>query len=143
SVVLCTHNGERWLGELLDSIVGQEHLPDELVVQDDCSTDGSCEQIRRFARIAPFDVRLEINERRLGSTANFAEALTRTRGRFIALADQDDLWYPQKLRRLIGELQLDPTVTMVFSDADLVDPEGRPIGRLLWDSRLIGRTLRR
>ncbi len=143
SVVLCTRNGERWLDQLLDSIAGQQLLPDELIVQDDCSTDGSCDQIRRFARTAPFDVRLEINERRLGSTANFAEALTRTRGRFIALADQDDIWYPQKLRRLIGELQLDPTVTMVFSDADLVDPEGRPIGRLLWDTRLIGRTLRR
>jgi hypothetical protein len=143
SVVLCTRNGARWISELLESMAAQTHPIDELVVQDDLSTDATCELVAAFAATAPFEVRLEVNTTRLGSTANFATALARTRGRFAALADQDDVWYPWKLERLIGELELDPTVTMVFSDADLIDEHGAPLGRSLWDTRLIGRTLRR
>jgi len=113
------------------------------VVQDDCSEDNTVELINRFAASAPFLVRVEINDHRLGSTANFAEALARCHGRFIALADQDDVWYPIKLRRLIDELKLDPTVTMAFSDADLIGEDSQLLGQRLWDTRLVGRTLRR
>lgn len=143
SVALATYNGSRWLGPLLESIAAQEELPDELVVQDDRSDDDTVDVIRQFATRAPFEVRLELNERRLGSTRNFATALARCRGRFVALADQDDVWYPAKLRRLVGALREDPTVTMVFSDADLIGEDGRLLGARLWDTRLVGRTLRR
>lgn len=143
SVALCTLNGARWIEQLLGSIASQQLLPDEVVVQDDCSDDDTILLIEKFAKQAPFEVRLEVNQHRLGSTANFAAALTRCHGRFIALADQDDIWYPTKLRRLIDELELDPTVTMVFSDADLIGPEGQPLGERLWDTRLVGRTLRK
>jgi hypothetical protein len=143
SVALCTLNGSRWIEQLLQSIAAQELLPDEVVIQDDCSEDDTVELIKKFAGLAPFAVRVEVNESRLGSTANFATALARCHGRFIALADQDDVWYPIKLRRLIDELELDPTVTMVFSDADLIGPDGEDLGQRLWDARLIGRTLRK
>lgn len=143
SIVLCTRDGARWIGELLSSMADQTRLADELVVQDDDSSDDTRRIVEEFARDAPFEVHLEVNERRIGSTANFAAALARTRGRFVALADQDDVWYPTKLERLVGELELDPTVTMVFSDADLIDEHGNPMGRRLWDTRLVGRTLRR
>ena len=143
SVALCTWNGARWVGAFLASLAEQELLPDELVVSDDASTDDTVPLIEEFARTAPFPVRLEVNAERVGSTANFAKVLSRCRGRFIALADQDDLWYPQKLRRLSEELHADATITMVFSDADLIDAATRPIGRTLWDTRMVGRTLRR
>jgi hypothetical protein len=143
SVALATFDGERWLGPLLASLADQETLPDELVVQDDRSSDGTFEILRRFASSAPFEVRIEQNPSRLGSTENFARALQRCRGRFIALADQDDVWYSAKLTRLVGELRADPTVTMVFSDADLIGEDGRPLDRRLWETRRIERTLRR
>jgi hypothetical protein len=142
-MVLCTRNGDRWIGELLASMAAQTRPADELVIQDDLSSDDTCRIIEDFAVDAPFDVRLEVNTVRLGSTQNFATALARTRGRFVALADQDDVWYPWKLERLVHELEFDPTVTMVFSDADLIDERGAPLDRRLWDTRLIGRTLRR
>jgi hypothetical protein len=143
SVVLCTYDGERWIGSLLDSLAQQERLPDELIVQDDCSDDDTVAVVRRFAEDAPFDVRLEVNEQRLGSTTNFAKAVARAGGRYIALADQDDVWYPAKLRRLLEELEEDPTLTLVFSDADLIGEDGRELGRRLWETRLVGRVLRR
>ncbi len=143
SIALCTWNGAQWLPEFLDSVVAQEQLPDELVVQDDASSDETMAILAAFAERAPFDVRVEQNPVQLGSSANFEVALGRCRGRYIALADQDDIWYPAKLRTLQAELDKDPTVTMVFSDADLADPDGRPIGRSLWQTRLVDRTLRK
>lgn len=143
SIALCTRNGERWIGHLLESMAAQSRPADELVVQDDLSTDDTCDIIRSFASTAPFEVRLEVNPVRLGSTANFAAVLERCRGRYVALADQDDRWYRTKLERLIDELEADPTITMVFSDADLIGEDGQPLGRRLWDTRLVGRTLRK
>lgn len=143
SVALATYEGARWLGPLLESIGRQGLVPDELVVQDDRSTDDTVAIVEQFAASAPFDVRLEVNDRRTGSTENFERALQRCRGRFVALADQDDVWYPEKLQLLVAELHTDPTVTMVFSDADLIGEDGRRLGRRLWSSRLIDRTLRR
>lgn len=143
TVALCTWNGSRWIRPFLQSLAAQERLPDELLVQDDASTDRTVAIVQEFARHAPFDVRLEINSERVGSTANFARVLQRASGRCIALADQDDLWYPAKLRRLSAELERDPTVTLAFSDADLVGEDGRLLGRRLWDTRQVGRTLRR
>lgn len=143
SVVLCSCNGERWIAASLESIADQTRRPDELIVQDDRSDDGTCRVVEDFARTAPFDVRLEVNAQRVGSTANFALALARCNGRYIALADQDDVWFANKLECLVGELELDPTVTMAFSDAELIDESGALMGRRLWDTRMIGRTLRR
>lgn len=143
SVVLCTRNGEQWISELLESIATQSRPPDELIVSDDRSEDATCSIVTEFAGTAPFDVRLEVNEVPMGSTRNFASALTRCGGRFIALADQDDIWYPRKLECLVGEMEEDPTITMAFSDAVLIDEDGVVVGRSLWDTRLIGRTLRR
>ncbi len=143
SVVLCTCNGERWLPALLHSLAGQTRLPDELVVHDDASTDRTVEIIEGFAPTLPFPVRLLAHEERMGSTANFASAINRSRGRVVALADQDDVWYPAKLEQLLHEFELDPTISMVFSDADLIGEDGTRIGPRLWDTRLVGRTLRR
>lgn len=142
SVALCTWNGDRWLPSLLESLTIQDRVPDELVVQDDRSEDGTVALLEAFAADAPFPVRIEVNRTRLGSTANFAEALSRCRGRMIALADQDDIWYQSKLRRLVDELTSDPTVTLVFSDADLVGEDGRLLPRRLWETRFVERALR-
>lgn len=135
SVALCTYEGERWIGPFLESLRSQHLLPDELVVQDDGSADATVALVKTFARTAPFDVRLEVNEYRLGSTANFERVLERTTGQLVALADQDDLWYPTKLERLVGLLEDDPILTLAFSDADLLDPAGTPTGRRLWSGR--------
>lgn len=143
SVALCTWNGERWIRPFLESLAAQHHLPDELVVQDDESSDDTVAVIRALAPDLPFEVRLEVNPRRVGSTANFELALERCRGRFVALADQDDVWYPEKLSRLVHEFERDPILTLVFSDADLIGEDGRSLDRGLWDTRQVGRTLRR
>src|ERR1700682_2731847 len=132
SVAMCTYNGARFLAEQLESIATQTRLPDRLVVCDDCSTDGSVEILKSFARHSPFAVRLEINKNNLGSTKNFEKAIGLCQGEVIALADQDDIWYSKKLERIEAVFADRPSVGVVFSDADVVDENKIPLGFRLW-----------
>lgn len=132
SVALCTYNGERYLAEQLAGIVAQERLPDELVVHDDASTDGTVELLRRFVESAPMRVRLTVNPTRLGSRENFACAIVQCRGEIIVLADQDDIWRPEKIARLTQTLNARPDAGLVFGNAELIDGDGRPLGCDLW-----------
>jgi glycosyltransferase involved in cell wall biosynthesis len=147
SVALCTYNGGLYLREQLDSIAAQARPPDELVVCDDGSTDGTVTLLEAFAAKAPFPVRVYVNPKNLGSTKNFERAITLCAGDIIALADQDDVWYPHKLERLERELSKSGRIGLAFSDADVVDDRLRPAGYRLWEalravqrnSRLIAR----
>lgn len=134
SVAMCTYNGSRYLSSQLESISQQTRVPDELIICDDVSSDDTVLIIKRFATSAPFPVRLEVNSQNLGSTNNFEKAISLCEGRLIALADQDDVWLPHKLETIEACFQRAPTVGLVFSDAELVDEDLRPLGRRLWDS---------
>ena len=133
SVALCTFNGERFLRQQLESIARQERLPDEVVVCDDGSSDSSMEILQEFALRARFPVRIVRNERNLGSTKNFEKAIGLCSGDFIALCDQDDRWGPRKLSRLSQVLGGDKSLGGVFSDATLINAEGAPVGKRLWE----------
>jgi glycosyltransferase involved in cell wall biosynthesis len=134
SVAMCTYNGARFLPEQLESIAVQMRLPDELVVCDDRSGDESIGIVKNFAKNAPFPVRLEINEKNLGSIKNFEKGIGLCRGEIIALADQDDVWKPQKLAALESVLEEHPEAGYVFSDAELINERGAPIRTTLWNS---------
>jgi len=134
SVAMCTYNGSRYLSTQLESIGCQTRLPDELVVCDDASSDDTVLIIERFAASVPFRVRLEVNSRNLGSTRNFEKAINLCTGGIIVLADQDDVWLPNKLETIEARFQSAPTVGLVFSDGVLVDEDLRPLGTRLWKS---------
>ncbi|MDP8957355.1 MAG: glycosyltransferase family 2 protein [Actinomycetota bacterium] len=133
SVAMCTFNGARFLLEQLNSIAAQTRPPDELVVSDDGSTDDTVAIVETFSRKAAFPVRLFVNERRLGSTKNFEKTISLCRAGLIALADQDDLWHPEKLAVQEWALR-SRAVGGVFSDAEAIGPEGQPLGYRLWES---------
>lgn len=136
SAAMCTYNGARFLSEQLESIAAQIRLPDELIVCDDRSTDASVEIPRNFARHAPFPVRLEINEENLGPTKNFEKSSELCEGEIIALADQDDVWRLQKLSCIASVHDRDERIGAVFSDAELIDQDSRPLAGTLWSSVL-------
>ena len=139
SVAMCTYNGAQFVAEQLDSIAAQTRLPDELIVCDDGSTDATVEVVREFARNAPFPIRLFENEKNLGSTKNFERAIALCEGDLIALADQDDFWLPEKLRRLEHALA-DENIGLAFTDGEVVDESLNPLGQRVWETiRFAGR----
>jgi glycosyltransferase involved in cell wall biosynthesis len=131
---MCTFNGSRYLSAQLESIAAQVRVPDELIICDDKSSDG-CEEIaQQFSRRAPFPVRLFVNDTTLGSTRNFEKAISLSKGPIVALADQDDVWYPQKLRQFENSFLNSSQTVAVFSDADLIDENSAQLGVRLWKS---------
>jgi glycosyltransferase involved in cell wall biosynthesis len=130
TVVLSTCDGEAHLAEQLASLAEQRVLPAELVVRDDASTDGTVALLERFADGAPFPVRIERGLQRLGIVRSFESALTtacRGDSAWVALCDQDDRWHPDKLATLGRAAGRDRATTLVFSDAALIDVQGRPL----------------
>ncbi len=131
---MCTYNGEQYLLPQLKSILHQTQTPSELILCDDGSTDTTLDIAQTFAADAPFPVRIVQNATRLGSTKNFEQAIKLCTGDFIALCDQDDVWYPEKLATLLSLLTSDPAIGGVFSDGDLTGPQGQHLDRSLWQS---------
>jgi glycosyltransferase involved in cell wall biosynthesis len=143
SVALCTYQGEKYLQEQLDSIASQSRLPDELVVCDDGSTDGTLGILDRFRSRAPFSVRVNVNEKQLGPAKNFERAIERCEGELIFLSDQDDVWHPEKLSTLVPIFVARPQVGGVFCDADVVDERLRHRGYSVWEFFHFGASLQR
>jgi len=133
SIALCTYNGERFLWEQLESLAGQTRLPDELIVVDDGSTDGTLALLKKFAENAPFTVHISVNNNNLGVTKNFEKALSHCEGEFLFLCDQDDIWEPEKIAQMTAFLDQRPSINVVFSDAFLVDEKGASLQKQLWN----------
>lgn len=129
---MCTFNGACYLEDQLASIAAQTRPPDELIVCDDCSEDPTVQIVERFAAFASFPVRLHVNTKNLGTVKNFERAIGLSPGDFIALCDQDDVWFPEKLARLETEFLRAPQVGLIFSDAEVVDETLHPPGYTLW-----------
>ncbi len=139
SVAMCTYNGERYLPRQLASILGQTRLPDEVIVRDDRSTDGTPALIEAFRQQAPFPVDFKINTRNLGAKKNFEQAIFACHGQFIALSDQDDIWHRERLARSEQELINHPEAGLVFTDGNVIDDYDRPTGGSLWKSFYLDR----
>ena len=128
-VALCTYNGEKFLLEQLQSIAEQTQKVDRICVYDDGSTDATLAQIHAFAAQLEgtgTTVRIVQNPRNLGYAQNFAQAMAQAEADIVFLCDQDDVWEPTKVERLVAALEVG-ACAMVFCDGVLIDAEGRPI----------------
>jgi glycosyltransferase involved in cell wall biosynthesis len=126
SVALATYNGRAYLPEQLASLAAQQRRPDELVVRDDGSTDGTVELLEQFARTSPFPVRISANPANLGVRSTFETAISQCRGDIVFLCDQDDYWAPEKIRRVVETFELDPTAMVVLNDKIVADERLNP-----------------
>lgn len=133
SIALCTYNGAVYLNEQLKSIAAQTRTPDELVISDDKSTDDTLSLIEDFAATADFPVRFSVNESNLGTAKNFEKAIGLCRGDVIVLSDQDDVWHSDKLESIERIFQAKPQLSLVFSNAEVVDDTLRFLDHTLFD----------
>ena len=92
SAVVAAYQSEEWIAEALDAILGQTRPPDEVVVVDDGSTDGTGRELERYGR------RIRVVRRPNGGCpAAFNTAFREARGDFVAMCGADDIWEPRKL----------------------------------------------
>lgn len=96
---MAVYNGEKYLKEQLDSILQQLGEKDEVVISDDGSADHTAAIIRSYA-VADARIRLVAGPG-LGIKQNIAHAVSQAQGAYIFLADQDDVWKPEKVKRVL------------------------------------------
>lgn len=134
SVALCTYNGERYIKEQICSIFHQRtYSVDEIQIGDDGSTDNTIAIIHELN--AKFGkIKLTINRERLGVVKNFENTVGRCKGEFICLADQDDIWLPNKLETVIPILENNPHIQACFTNGILIDEKGNNLNKNLWQA---------
>lgn len=132
SVCMAVHNGERFLKPQLDSIFSQLRAGDELLVVDDASTDRSPALLRAIR-----DPRLRVhrNEKNLGVVRSFEKAVVRSSGDIIFLSDHDDVWLPGKVAKALAVFATRPDVTLIATDAKLIDEQNNVIGESFFAER--------
>lgn len=124
SIAMATYNGECYLRKQLDSIYAQTYKNIEVIVCDDCSSDSTVAMLEEYKKTQGLQYFVNVNNR--GYLKNFERVLGLCRGGYIALADQDDIWMPNKIERLIGAIS---GYTMVYSDASYIDQKDNIIAK--------------
>ena len=115
SVALCTYNGEKYVKDQLDSILNQTYSNLEVIVLDDASTDRTDIILSEFtdSRMIFFK-----NDKNLGFNDNFQKCLNMCTGEYISIADQDDIWMPNKIEELYKSIG---NSILAYSDSILID----------------------
>jgi len=127
TVLLAVHNGEPYVREAVESVLGQTFTNFEFVIVDDASTDGTA------GIVGSFDddrIRLLRNERKLGQVPSLNRGLAEARGEYVARIDHDDRCRAERLAEQVAVLDSQPEVGLVGTWLDLVDERGRKVGRL-------------
>lgn len=137
SVAICTFNGAKYIEAQLTTILAQSRLPDEIVVSDDGSTDGTIETIKRVFEssgiASGIHVRVLAGPGR-GVTANFSSAIAACTSEVIVLSDQDDLWHRDRIASSLGYFVADGDLLLHHTDALIIDATGRRTGRTLFET---------
>lgn len=132
SIVLCTYNGEAFLEEQIDSVIAQTYPHLEIIICDDCSTDGTKSILDKYAHHS--NIRIVYNEANIGFVKNFERAVLLATGNYIAFSDQDDIWLPEKIEKLYGAID---DHSLVYSDSILIDDNGKPLNKKLSDFKVM------
>lgn len=115
---MCTYNGKQYLRQQMDSILAQDYPLHEIIVQDDQSTDDTWDILESYRQAHPGLVKIHRNIERLGFNRNFHTALLRATGDLIAISDQDDIWFTNKISSQVAAIgQADVCFSDYYTDA--------------------------
>lgn len=123
SIIIPTYNRANLIGHAIQSVLLQDFTDFELIVVDDGSTDDTAAIVGGFS-----DERLIfIVQENGGRSAARNRALAQAKGQFIAFLDSDDMYVPTKLGRQVAFLRAHATFEMVYTSAECVDFDGKPL----------------
>ena len=119
SVRVATYNHERWIAQCLEGILMQRtSFPFEVIVGEDCSTDGTRAIVADYARRFPDRVRALLHDANLGGQLNSYRIRQACRGKYHAMVEGDDYWIdPLKLQKQVDVMEAHPEVSLCFHNA--------------------------
>ena len=124
SVVVTTYNGEKYILEQLDSIRTQSMAADEVIILDDGSKDNTVRVVEEFIQTHGLHswkcIRNPVN---MGWKANFKKGFDLAAHEFVFPCDQDDIWLPDKCRKMLQVMNEHPELEVLASDYDILMSE--------------------
>ena len=120
SVLVPVYNQFKVVEQTLDSIAAQTYGNIEVIVSDDCSTDGTQELLKRIASNNPA-IRLFLQEKNLGITRNYNFIASKANGKYLALFAGDDVMFPEKIDEQVRLLEENPDASFCHHAVDILD----------------------
>lgn len=129
SVIMPVYNGERYVAQAIESVLGQTYAHLELIILNNGSTDGTADILATYAR-QDNRVTVLFHPEPLGHAGEAASnvATRQARGHYIAKLDADDVAVPDRLDKQVAFLGANPSIFLVGSYLDLIDSTGRSMG---------------
>lgn len=126
SVALCTYNGEKYIGQQIESILSQTRKVDEIIICDDNSTDNTLNILNSFRQNNPI-INVFRNKKNIGTIKNFEKAISFTNGDIIFLSDQDDIWNEDKVKIISDFFNVNQECNVLFTNAELIGFDNKPL----------------
>ena len=123
SIAIITYNQKEYLRECIESCLAQDYPNFEIVVADDCSTDGTQDLLREYETKYPGKFVLRLAEKNQGITPNSNAAHFACSGKYIAWMGGDDLMLPGKLSKQVSYMEENPECTICYHNLDVFDSD--------------------
>lgn len=123
TVLMAVYNGERYLGQAVESILGQSYSDFEFLIVDDASTDSTSSILREYG-LADKRIRLISNESNLGLSRSLNRGLEQAKGAYIARMDADDIARPERFATQLAWLKAHPEILVLGSAIQMIDENG-------------------
>ena len=130
-----SYNAERYIAESIESVLRQSYGHWELLVTDDCSTDGTPGVVEAYAKKDP-RIHFVVAERHSGIASTRNQSIARAKGRFVAFLDNDDLWVPEKLEKQTRFMN-ETGCAFSYSEYELMKEDGTPKGKTIKTAGII------
>ncbi len=134
SVCLITYNHVNYIERAIESVLIQQvNFPWELIIADDCSSDGTREILVGYQKKYPAFIKLILQKKNVGAAQNWIDLITYPTAKYIAYFEGDDFWTdPLKLQKQADFLEVNPDYILCFHDIFTFDDDGRVLddGRL-------------
>lgn len=128
SVIMPVFNGERYLRYSIDSILSQTYKNLELIIVNDCSTDGSLDIMKDYEK-KDERVRVFCNERNLKLPATLNVGFSHAKGDYFTWTSDDNMYKENALEVLVNELESNKESVMAYASCETVDDNGKVVGR--------------
>ena len=141
SIALTTYNGADYLREQLDSIKKQTLQPDEVIIVDDVSSDGTLDLVNEYIKDNNLSSKWIVfqNKQNVGWKVNFRKAIELCSGDIVFLCDQDDIWEEDKIESMFDVIRDNPGIDVLASNYMRIDHRGTIIDNSLSNKKAISK----
>jgi len=134
SLILACYNQKRFVAEAIDGVLAQTYSPLEIIIVDDCSSDGTAELIeaKLAAQKGRRDVHFIRNEKNLKTFGSTGRAIEFSKGKFVIVACGDDILFPEMVEEVV-KAWLENDVSLVITNAEYIDDNSNSLNRTYRD----------